>query len=64
MKRLRNFVQSQGGATAVEYGLLCALLSIVVVAAVVLLSEPVEGLYGFIAAEFDKIELGMGGGEI
>ncbi|GLQ53262.1 Flp family type IVb pilin [Devosia nitrariae] len=51
--RLRHFLSEDTGATAIEYGLLAALLAIMVVASIALLGEPVGGLFSSVATEFD-----------
>ncbi|WP_404400046.1 Flp family type IVb pilin [Pelagibacterium halotolerans] len=45
------------GATAVEYALIAALLSIVVVASVLALGNPIEGLFGGVAEQFTELEI-------
>ena len=44
MKTLRE--RTERGATAVEYGLMVALIAGVIIGTVILLSDPVTGLYG------------------
>lgn len=34
MKTLRNFMKNEDGATAIEYGLIAALIAVVIIAAV------------------------------
>lgn len=42
---LRNFIRSESGATAVEYGLLVALIALVVAVAAVTLGQSVSTLF-------------------
>jgi pilus assembly protein Flp/PilA len=39
MKRIKNFFKDESGATAVEYGLMVALIAVVIIGAVRLLGE-------------------------
>ncbi len=52
-RQVRNFLCDTNGATAIEYALLAALLSIVVIGAITLLGDPVRGLFGGVADHFD-----------
>ena len=44
-RRLMSRLQHETGATAVEYGLLVALIAGVIIGTVILLGDPVIGLY-------------------
>ena len=44
--RLRLRTRSERGATAVEYGLMLALIAGLIIGSLLLLSDPVMGLYG------------------
>lgn len=44
--RLRALPKSERGATAVEYGLLVALIAVGIIAAVALLRDNLNGLFG------------------
>lgn len=50
-----KFFGDQSGATAVEYGLIAALLATVVITAVSFLDDPVNGMFGGIVQHFNNI---------
>jgi pilus assembly protein Flp/PilA len=45
MNALRNFVKDESGASAVEYGLLVALIAVVIIGAVTMLGQSVSGVF-------------------
>jgi len=45
MNALRNFVKDESGASAVEYGLLVALIAVVIMGAVSTLGTTVKGMF-------------------
>ena len=45
LKRLRNLVTDEEGQGMVEYGLLLALIAVVVIAALLSLGQKVEGIF-------------------
>lgn len=47
----RNFLADEQGATAIEYGLLAALISVVIIAAVTTLGTNLKGIFTNIAAK-------------
>ena len=49
MKKLFNFLKDEGGASAVEYGLLVALIAAVIVGAVTLLGGNLKATFNYIA---------------
>jgi len=49
-------LRDTAGATAIEYALVAALMSIVVVAAFSLLDTPINGLFGGIVAHFQSVD--------
>ncbi len=53
-KILRNIQQSQRGATAVEYGLICALIVLAMMGALTTLGSKTIGKWTNIAAEFSN----------
>ena len=61
------FGRARGGATAIEYGFLAALIAIAMLAAVTLLGESVIGLFGGITSDVVAAEArakgNCGGGE-
>ncbi len=54
-KYLLRFYSSTSGATAIEYGIICALLAVSVLAAMGFLNGPVGGLFGSIPQYFAAI---------
>ena len=50
-KLLRSFCKGEEGATAVEYGLMVALIAAVIIAAVDLLGEEVNGAFEYVGGE-------------
>ncbi|MBW8860538.1 MAG: Flp family type IVb pilin [Caulobacter sp.] len=50
---VQRFLRDQSGATAVEYGLIAALMSVIVVAAVPLLRDPLIALFGRVSGKLD-----------
>jgi len=55
MNAFKSIFRDAEGATAVEYALVAALMSVVVVSAFVLLDSPVNGLFGGIVAHFESV---------
>ena len=47
---LSNFFQDENGATAIEYGLIAALIAVVIIAAVTALGTKVSGTFDTISA--------------
>ena len=54
MSNLRNFLKNEDGATAIEYGLIAALIAVVIIAAV-------QTLGTSISATFEEIEAAISG---
>lgn len=59
MQRLKSLWADTSGATAIEYGLMVALLAICVITAVGLIGDPVNGLFGGVKNSFDQVETFM-----
>ncbi|MGE0045123.1 MAG: Flp family type IVb pilin [Hyphomonadaceae bacterium] len=53
MLKLRRFLKNQDGATAIEYGLIAALIGVVIISAVTALGTGISGTFQTIA---DKLE--------
>ena len=45
MKRIRHFLNACGGATAVEYGLIAALLGLAIIAGATLIGQSVNNMF-------------------
>jgi pilus assembly protein Flp/PilA len=46
MERIKNFFKDESGASAVEYGLLVALIAVVIITAVTTLGTTIKGKFG------------------
>ena len=51
MKKLISFLKDEEGATAVEYGLMVALIAAVIIGAVTLLGDKVESTFNYVQGE-------------
>ena len=51
--RTRTMLESDEGATAVEYGLMVALIAVAIIGMVALLGENLSGLFEFIAGKLE-----------
>ncbi len=50
MKRVKRFVRDEEGVTAIEYGLIAALIAVVIIAAVTLVGTNLQGVFNTVAA--------------
>jgi pilus assembly protein Flp/PilA len=50
----RQFVQDESGATAIEYGLIAALIAVVIIAALTVLGQQVSGGFSRIASAVES----------
>jgi pilus assembly protein Flp/PilA len=48
---LTAFIRDQDGVTAIEYGLIAALIAVVIIATVQLVGTNLSGVFSFIASE-------------
>jgi pilus assembly protein Flp/PilA len=55
MSTLKRFVRDESGATAIEYGLIAALIAVVIIAGARLLGTELDGLFGRIAANLTGV---------
>lgn len=53
--RLKAFLRDEGGATAIEYGLICALIFLVIVTSVTAFGNRTTGLIDTIGAAIDEV---------
>ncbi|MBU1377712.1 MAG: Flp family type IVb pilin [Alphaproteobacteria bacterium] len=53
-KFMTRFLKDESGATAIEYGLIAALISVVIVGAVGLVGESLDKTFTTIQTELDK----------
>ncbi|WP_082092636.1 Flp family type IVb pilin [Devosia epidermidihirudinis] len=54
MKLFARFAQDESGATAIEYGLIAALISVAIIVAVSTLGNTLRGVFTNINAELNK----------
>jgi pilus assembly protein Flp/PilA len=45
MKHLKKLISNESGATAIEYGLIAALVSVTIIAVVTLMGQEVQGTF-------------------
>jgi pilus assembly protein Flp/PilA len=50
MKRIRKFLKSDKGATAIEYGLIAALISVVIIAALTLTGNSLRNVFNSVGS--------------
>lgn len=55
MNALRNFVKDESGASAVEYGLLVALIAVVIIGAVTALGQSVSGVFTTVSGKIGEV---------
>jgi pilus assembly protein Flp/PilA len=48
--RFRRFIRDQAGVTAIEYGLIAALIAVVIIGAVTALGTSVQGTFNAVAS--------------
>lgn len=48
---LQRFVRDEEGVTAIEYGLIAALIAVVIIASVKLVGQNLSGVFSYVAAE-------------
>lgn len=51
---IKNFINDESGATAIEYGLIAALVSVAAVGALSAMGTSLTGIFGFVSTELDK----------
>jgi pilus assembly protein Flp/PilA len=49
MRKLTSLIRSEKGATAIEYGLIAALIAVVIIAAVTILGSNLSGVFNSVA---------------
>lgn len=59
MKTLKHFIADESGATAIEYGLIAALVSVAAVTALSTMGADLKTVFGNVSTELKK---GVGGG--
>jgi pilus assembly protein Flp/PilA len=60
---LKNFVRDESGATAIEYGLIAALVSVAAVGALGALGDSLSGMFDYVADTLNSaVSAGTSGG--
>ena len=54
MKKLISFFKDEDGVTAIEYGLIAALIAVVIIVALVVLGESLRDHFSYIASEVES----------
>lgn len=54
MKTLINFVKDESGATAIEYGLIAALVAVGLIAALTALGDSLSGIFNRVSSELNN----------
>ena len=53
---INRFAKDESGATAIEYGLIAALISVVIITALLTIGPKVAGMFDKVDAELEKAE--------
>ena len=53
MKTIKNFLRNEDGATAIEYGLIAALIAVAIIVALQAVSGSLQGTFNNVSAELD-----------
>ena len=51
MERIKNFFKDESGASAVEYGLLVALIAVAIIGSVTLLGEKLSSTFNYVQGQ-------------
>ena len=62
LAKFQQLLKEQSGATAIEYGLIAALVSVAAVAALGNLGQSLSTMFGTVSAELDNAVSGVGSG--
>ncbi len=55
---IRHFVKSEKGATAIEYGLIAALVSVAAITALTAMGESLNSIFTFVSTTLDSAAAG------
>ena len=53
MKRIKQFVEDESGATAIEYGLIAALVSVAAITALSAMGDSLSAMFTAVSSELD-----------
>lgn len=59
---VRHFVKSEKGATAIEYGLIAALVSVAAIIALGAMGDSLEGIFNVVSSQLNSAASGAGAG--
>lgn len=62
LAKFQQLLKDESGATAIEYGLIAALVSVAAVAALGNLGQSLSTMFGTVSAELDNAVSGVGSG--
>ncbi|QOL51772.1 Flp family type IVb pilin [Massilia litorea] len=51
MEMIKNFMQEEDGVTAIEYGLIAALIAVVIIGSVTLVGTKLDGIFNYIQSK-------------
>ncbi len=60
MKKLMRFLKDEDGVTAIEYGLIAALIAVVIIVAVGLVGQSLNDIFTVVSDELDDAANGAG----
>ena len=55
MKKFIRFLKDESGATAIEYGLIAALIAVVIIGGVATVGTSLDALFTTVASELDNV---------
>ena len=58
MSRIMNLLKDESGATAIEYGLIAALISVAAIVAMRSLGTSLESIFGFVSTTLEGVVTG------
>lgn len=53
---IKSFINDESGATAIEYGLIAALISVAAIGALTTLGEELETMFGFVETQLENAQ--------
>ncbi len=56
---MKNLLKDESGATAIEYGLIAALVSVAAIGALSAMGTSLTGIFGSVSGELDKAVLAL-----
>ncbi len=55
-KTIRSFIDDESGATAIEYGLIAALVSVAAIAALTALGSALDGIFSTVSTQLNNAQ--------